>query len=201
MKKQDIFSWMSTKVEIKTTDKYGNSVQPVLNELGQKVYKKKTGLGYGVFAKETIKRNEVMFVMGGYILDIDDENQLTGIVSDKPIEISEYFSIGPRKASDIRKMPQHYINHSCNPNSGFKGQLFIVAMKTIKAGTEIVYDYAMIMHPNKDSNSTLAYECVCGSKECRKKISENDWKKPDLQKKYNGYFQWYLQEKINAKLK
>jgi hypothetical protein len=40
---------------------------------------------------------------------IEDENTLKGIVADKPIEISEWFSIGPRKPSDLPHMPQSYI--------------------------------------------------------------------------------------------
>lgn len=200
MKKEPKFSWMNPKLEIKKTDKYGLADLPKIKR-GKKIYEKKPGLGFGVYAKENIKKNSTLFVMGGYILTIDDENKLSGMVADKPIEVSEEFSIGPRKESDISLMPQHYVNHSCDPNTGFKGQIFMVAMKNIKKGEEIVYDYAMIMHTNDKSNSYFQFDCVCGSRNCRKVIGENDWKKKDLQKKYNGYFQYYLQEKISKQKK
>lgn len=197
--KPQIFSWMNPKLKVKKTSKYGKAIKPI-ERSGNKTYKKVRGEGFGVFATENIRKNEVLFVMGGYVLDINDENKLTGIISDKPIEVSEAFSIGPRKPSDIAKMPQHYVNHSCTPNTGFDGQIFMVAMKSIKAEEEIVYDYAMIMHTNNRSNSYFTFECVCGTKNCRKIIGENDWKNPVLQKRYDGYFQYYLQKKITKQL-
>ncbi len=195
-----IFSWMSPKLSIKKTSKYGKAVKPVTTKSTKKTYEKVDGEGFGVFANQNIKKGDILFVMGGYILTIDDENSLKGIVADKPIEISEDFSIGPRKPSDIAKMPQHYVNHSCAPNTGFKGQLFMVAMKNIKPDEEIVYDYAMIMHTNERSNSLFTFNCVCGSKACRKIVGERDWLLPELQEKYNGYFQYYRQEKGTKKL-
>lgn len=191
-----IFSWINPKLEIRETDKYGSGDFSIHVD-GKKMYKKKSGKGYGVYAKEEIKKNEVLFVMGGYILTIEDENNLTGIVSDKPIEISENFSIGPREAKDLPRMPQHYVNHSCNPNAGFDGQVFMVAMRKIKPNDEIVYDYGMLMHSNKNSNSLFSFECLCKSTKCRKVIKENDWKIKDLQLRYDGYFQHYIQKKIN----
>lgn len=190
------FSWMNPKLVIKNTNRYGYADLAHIHN-GKKTYKKMEGEGNGVFANDDIKKDEILFAMGGYILTIEDENNLRGIVSDKPIEISEDFSIGPRKASDLPKMPQHYVNHSCDPNAGFDGQIFMVAMKKIRKGDEIVFDYGMIMHPNSKSDSLFTFNCLCDTKKCRKIISENDWKRPDLQKRYNGYFQYYLQKKID----
>jgi len=109
---EPLFSWMNPKLEIRDSGRYGK----------------------GVFAREDIKKGEMLFVMGGYILTIEDENNLKGVVADKPIEISEWFSIGPRKSSDLARMPQSYVNHSCNPNAGFKGQIFMMAMRKIRGG-------------------------------------------------------------------
>jgi len=174
MKNKNIFSWMSPSIEVKDTGKYGK----------------------GIFAKKDIKKDEILIVMGGYIFDIEAENHLNSFNEDKPIEISECFSFSPRNRSDMEKMPQHYINHSCNPNCGFKGQLFIVAMKKIKKGEEILFDYAMVIASNPKSTSYFKMKCLCGSKNCRGIINEEGWKIPQLQKKYAGYFQWYLEEKI-----
>ncbi len=194
-----MFSWMNPKLSVKQTERYGKGDLPDLVD-GKKVYKKTKGAGYGVFANTAIKKGETLFVMGGYILTIEDENELTGIVADKPIEISENFSISPRKPSDIPKMPQHYVNHSCNPNAGFDGQIFMVAMRSIKPGDEIVYDYGMLMHSNTDSNSEYSFKCLCGSKLCRGVVTENDWKRKELQVRYDGFFQHYLQKKITKLL-
>lgn len=169
--------------------------------MNPKLEVRETGkIGKGVFVKDgLIEKEEMLFVMGGSILTIEDENQLRGVVADKPIEISEHFSIGPRNAAELRRMPQHYVNHSCAPNAGFKGQIFMVAMQPIRAGEEITCDYAMVMHANPQSTTFFNMECQCGHPNCRKLITEDDWQQPDLQRRYDGYFQWYLQEKINAR--
>lgn len=175
IKNKRMFSWMNPKLEVRDTEKYGK----------------------GVFAKEKLKKDETLFVMGGYILDIEGENRLQGFPEDKPIEISEDFSFSPLSPEDIELMPQHYVNHSCEPNAGWHGQVFMVAMRDIEKDEEIVYDYAMIISSNKDSKNYFTMECHCGAKNCRKIIDEDGWKNKKLQKKYKGYFQWYLQEKIN----
>jgi len=55
----------------------------------------------------------------------------------------------------------------------------------------------MVMHSNKESATYFKIPCLCGAKNCRGFIAEDDWRRPGLQKKYNGWFQWFLQEKIN----
>lgn len=155
--------------------------------------------GKGLFANKDLEKNELILVMGGYIFSIEDENNLNEYNEDKPIEISEDFSFSPILESDTEKMPQHYINHSCNPNCGWKGQLFLVAMKNIKSGEEITFDYAMIMHPNDASETYFEMNCLCGEESCRGKISEHDWEKEEIQQKYDGYFQFHIQRKIDAK--
>ncbi len=169
-----MFSWLNPKLEIKNTSKYGK----------------------GIFAKADIARDETLIVMGGYIFDIEAENHLNEFNQDKPIEISDEFSFCPKSESDMDLMPQHYVNHSCNPNSGFKGSNFLVAMRDINVGEEILYDYAMIISSNPKSTGYFKMECLCGSKNCRGMIDEEGWKNPELQRKYKGYFQWYLEEKI-----
>ena len=71
-----------------------------------------------------------------------------------------------------------------------------MAMRDIDISEHVTFDYAMCLHASPEM---LRYEleCLCGSANCRGIITEDDWKLPDLQKKYDGYFSWYLQEKIN----
>ena len=176
---QRAFSWMNPKLEIRPAPRYGRAS------------------GKGVFATVPVRKGETLFVMGGYILNIADENRLRGVVADKPIEISEDFSIGPLKPSDLARMPQHWVNHSCDPNAGFDGQIFMVAMRSIRAGSEVVYDYGMVMHPNEESDTYFSFACLCGSPKCRGTITEDDWRRPELQKRYDGYFQHFLQKKID----
>lgn len=63
---------------------------------------------------------QALSLMGGNILTIDDENRLRGQLADTPIEISEHSSISPRTIAEVHKTPQHFVNHSCQSNAGFK---------------------------------------------------------------------------------
>lgn len=169
-----MYSWMNKGLEVRDTKKYGK----------------------GIFATRNIPAGDTLIVMGGYIIDIEAENNLDEFQIDKPIEISEEFSFCPMKPSDMDLMPQHYVNHSCEPNTGFKGSNFMVAMRDIEEGEEILYDYAMIIASNPDSENYFEMECTCESTHCRKVVNEEGWKNPELQKKYAGYFQYYIEEKI-----
>jgi hypothetical protein len=42
-------------------------------------------------------------------------------------------------------------------------------------------------------------ECHCGSASCRGMVTGRDWQRVDLQRKYDGYFSWYIQRRIDAR--
>ncbi|MEN9560114.1 MAG: hypothetical protein RLZZ502_1325 [Pseudomonadota bacterium] len=64
-----------------------------------------------------------------------------------------------------------YINHSCAPNcetiEDEHERVWIQAKKAIKAGTELVYDYALTLPPRTAKKHRLGYVCRCGAKRCR----------------------------------
>jgi hypothetical protein len=73
----------------------------------------------------------------------------------------------------------------------------MMAMRDLAGGgIEITFDYAMVMHPSDESTTYFKIPCLCGAKDCRGFIAEDDWQRPELQKRYDGWFQWFLQEKI-----
>lgn len=148
----------------------------------------------GVFAKETIKAGEKLAIFGGHVMAVTDKPIFSDDAKDFAIQIAEDFVIGTKNENEIEDTD--YFNHSCNPNSGIKGQIFLVAMRNIDADEEITFDYAMVLH-GSDSFQGYEFTCCCGSPICRRKITSNDWKLPQLQVKYNGWFSSYLQEKID----
>ena len=128
---------------------------------------------------------------------IDEINNLPESFQDYPMQIEERFVIGSRE----ERAPENadYFNHSCDPNAGFKGQIFLVAMSDIDKDEEVTFDYAMVVSESVGSSIIFEMECECGSRICRKQITENDWRLPELQRKYNKYFSQYLQEKIDMR--
>src|SRR5918993_1221 len=76
--------------------------------------------GCGVFAREPIKKGELICLWGGRIV----------------------------AANELE--PTDCFNHSCEPNVGFTGQIGLVAMRDIHAGEELNFDYAMCDGSNYD---------------------------------------------------
>ena len=66
-----------------------------------------------------------------------------------------------------------------------------VAIRDIAAGEELTIDYAMT------DDEPYEMECQCGSETCRKLITGTDWQKPELQKKYDGYFSWFILRRMH----
>lgn len=169
---ESTFSWMSPRLKMRDTGKYGN----------------------GLFTRENIRKNELLCVFGGYVMTRKEEEQLPDDFNDSGIQISEDLVLSVRERSELEATD--FINHSCCPNSGIKGQIFMVAMKKIRRGVEITFDYGMVLYRGKGV-TPYKLTCNCGAKNCRGIITDNDWKIPELQNRYDGYFQWFLQEKID----
>ena len=70
-----------------------------------------------------------------------------------------------------------FINHSCSPNCEvqiIRGHIWIVAIKNIKKGDELSYDYGYEF----DKDDFMDHICKCGSKNCVGYIiSSDDWPK------------------------
>ncbi len=163
--------------------------------LNPKVEPKNTGnKGTGLIATKKILKNEKIIVIGGYVMTVDEESKLPGKCSDNGVQISEELVLSISKSSEYGGF--NFLNHSCKPNAGFNGQIFIVAMRDIAKGEEVTIDYAMVLYKAK-IGPRYKLSCLCGEPSCRKIITDEDWKNDELKKKYKGYFQYFIQEKID----
>lgn len=143
--------------------------------------------GRGLFARETIRAGEIVAIKGGVIMDREMYLRLRDEISPAEIQIEDDLFIGPTDADGIDANMLH-LNHSCDPNVGVRGQVTFVAMREIPVGTELTIDYAMI-----DGDPEERMECGCGADQCRGTITGDDWRRPELQKRYAGYFSKYLE--------
>lgn len=145
--------------------------------------------GRGLFAKHEIAKGEVVAVKGGYIMTTQDWAAIADSIGPAEIYVSDGLVIAPRSTEDYESSMMH-LNHSCEPNVGVEGQIVFVTMRKIEPGEELVIDYAMI----DDCDGEMT--CRCGTASCRQVISGRDWRRPELQRKYEGYFSAYLQRKM-----
>jgi hypothetical protein len=91
----------------------------------------------------------------------------------------------------IEELGGESFRHSCNPNAGFRGIAALVALRPIVPEERITFDYAMCL-PDNFGQMT----CQCGALTCRKVITGQDWNRPELQLRYQGYFLSFVEEKI-----
>ncbi len=148
--------------------------------------------GRGLFARAAIAAGEIVAVKGGAIMDAAALSLVRDAVSPAEIQIEHDLYIAPRSADEVEASIL-CLNHSCNPNVGVRGQITFVAMRDIPAGAELTIDYAMI-----DADPAERMACSCGAPECRKLITGDDWRLPELQRRHAGYFSRYLQDRFAA---
>ena len=140
----------------------------------------------GVFARRLVKKGELISLWGGKIISTDEVDRDMENFTQQVLQIEEdFYLLTPSMES------ADCFNHSCDPNVGLTGQIGLIAMRDIKAGEEICLDYAMCDGSNYDE-----FDCSCGVPECRGRITGEDWKRPELWERYDGYFSPYLQRRI-----
>jgi hypothetical protein len=83
-----------------------------------------------------------------------------------------------------------YLNHSCDGNIGFDKSGDFIAVKSIKPGDEMTYDYGLV-----ESNPKFRMRCNCKTSNCRNIITGDDWRRLRIDPKKLKYMHPYL--KIN----
>ncbi len=150
--------------------------------------------GRGLFATVNIAKNEVVAVKGGHIISREQlREKVTPRLGSVEIQIDDDLFIAPVMEEE-REGSMLYTNHSCDPNLGMRGEITFVAIRDIRAGEELNHDWAMT------DDDDYSVECNCGVTNCRKILTGKDWQRPELQKRYEGYFSAYLKRKIAAQL-
>jgi len=144
--------------------------------------------GRGLFARERVRAGELLVVWGGEVVDGETLRSMSVDRYRLALQVEQdlYLLTTNEGVAD-------WVNHSCDPNSGLQGQVVLVALRDIRPGEEITFDYAM-----SDGSSYDEFECDCGARTCRGHVTGADWRLPELQERYVGHFSPYLQRRIDA---
>lgn len=115
-----------------------------------RVGRSKTGLG--LFAESEIPKGSCIIEYWGPVVPKDKEESINSLY---------LFEVNARKTIDgsVRANTARYINHSCRPNSEpniHKGRVYIHALRRIKPGEELNYDYGKSYF-----NEYLKDVCAC----------------------------------------
>ena len=138
----------------------------------QKYFRKKSGINnLGLFAKSDINKGEKVIEYKGRKFTHKQVEENDRFDNSKAIYL---FTLNERYVldGDTKTNTAKYINHSCDPNCEvdiIKGKIWIIAIKDIKKGDELSYDYGFGY--DADFRQFL---CKCGSKNCCGYIVRDD---------------------------
>lgn len=147
--------------------------------------------GRGLIASVGIAADEIVAIKGGHIVDTPTLRSLPERLRNSEVQIADGFHLVAVDDGEYEPV-MLFINHSCQPNVGFAGNIVLVAMRDIDPGEELTTDYALF----DDYDGEM--ECRCGAASCRRVIGGRDWRRPELQRKYAGYFSWYIERRFDA---
>src|SRR5882757_3289915 len=134
--------------------------------------------GKAVFAGGDIEKDEVIALWNGPVYEVENNSDLP---NDRPLMVADHaIQFERHKWRDSEGLAR-YINHSCEPNCGIRGLFNIVAMREIRKGEEITWDYEMT------ENSDWKMNCKCGSVHCRKIIRAYRFLPAEIKLKYRDY--------------
>ena len=127
--------------------------------------------GRGVFATEDIAKGTRLIEYSGETIpwSVADRRYAD---NDKNGYHTFLFDIDGKKVIDaaVGGNDSRWINHGCAPNCeavGEEDRIFIEAIKAIKAGQELVYDYGFVFEERHTPSLKARYRCLCGARVCR----------------------------------
>jgi SET domain-containing protein len=127
--------------------------------------------GKGVFAVQDIAKGDTIIEYVGEVITWD-EAQRRHPHDPKDPNHTFYFHVDEEHVIDAKYggNSSRWINHACDPNceaDEVEGRVFIKALRKIKAGEELNYDYGLIIDEPYTKKLKAEYPCWCGSKNCR----------------------------------
>ncbi len=140
---------------------------------GRRIQVRKSGVhGKGVFALQPIKRGERIIE---YVGDIITWPEALRRHPHDPLDPNHtfYFHVDDNHVIDAKVggNASRWINHACRPNCKADqtddGRVFIRALKNLKPGDELFYDYGLVIDERYTPKLKKEYECRCGHPSCR----------------------------------
>lgn len=127
--------------------------------------------GNGVFATRKIPAGEFIIEYKGERITQREADKRAGADPENPFH-TFFFSLENGKLIDggDNGNDARWINHSCEPNCEAReenGQVFIYALRDIRRGEELNYDYGLIIEDRHTPAVKRAYACLCGAAACR----------------------------------
>ena len=177
---------------------------------GKRIQVRRSGVhGKGVFALQDLAEGETLIEYVGEVISWD-EAQDRHPHDPKDPNHTFYFHVNEDRVIDalFGGNSSRWINHSCNPNCEAdedNDRIFIKAIRNIKAGEELNYDYGLIIDEPYTKKLKAEYPCWCGSANCRGTLlspkERKDTPKTPKQKKVKAKDKPKAEAKVKVKVK
>jgi hypothetical protein len=129
--------------------------------------------GRGVYAARRLKAGERIIEYKGERITWKEADRRPSSDPDDPHH-TFFFSLSDGKTvidANVGGNAARWINHSCDPNCETEesddGRVYIQAMRDIRSGEELNYDYALVIDERMTPALKKLYACHCGAKNCR----------------------------------
>lgn len=147
------------------------------------IYQGKSSIsGNGIFTDRPIKKGQYVCRLKGKVFNWKYNEE-----TDRDLG-ANWFGLGKDVWVDP-VFPLSHINHSCDPNLGMKGKIMFYALRDIKAGEELTFDYSI-----SEEETSWRMKCGCGSKKCRKYMTAIQEIPKETFKKYLPFIPTYFQK-------
>ncbi|PUE06750.1 SET domain-containing protein-lysine N-methyltransferase [Limnohabitans sp. T6-5] len=139
---------------------------------GKRIQVRRSGVhGKGVFALQDLAEGETIIEYVGEVISWDEAQDRHPHDPNDPNH-TFYFHVNEDRVIDALHggNSSRWINHSCDPNCEAdedNDRIFIKALRNIKAGEELNYDYGLIIDEPYTPELLAEYPCWCGAKNCR----------------------------------
>ena len=139
---------------------------------GRRIQVRRSGVhGKGVFALRPLKKGEVVIEYKGEVIDWQEALRRHPHDPTDP-DHTFYFHVDEKNVIDAKHggNAARWINHACQPNceaDEIDGRIFIKALRPIKPGEELFYDYGLIIDEKYTPKLKKQFACHCGAKTCR----------------------------------
>jgi len=127
--------------------------------------------GKGVFTTAAFAKGERIIEYTGELIDWPEALRRHPHDPSQP-DHTFYFHVGEDQVIDgnVGGNSSRWINHACEPNCEAEeadGRVFIKALRRIKPGSELFFDYALVIDERYTPKLKKQFECRCGSASCR----------------------------------
>jgi len=150
------------------------SARPQTRLDARRIQVRKSGVhGKGVFALKPFAKDERLIEYKGQIIDWPEALRRHPHDPADPHH-TFYFSLDDGSSVIDGKVggnAARWFNHACEPNciaDELEGRVFIRALRKLKPGEELFYDYGLVIDGRHTAKLKKEYECRCGSANCRR---------------------------------